>query len=250
MPELGWLPRRRPLPAEAAIACGRLSAALGRRLLEDARASRFRAAAAGGCLLIAGSDLPWMDGIVYLGVDRGAPSLWLPTQLQPDFPLDLLEAAIRRLGQPLPCVVLPFWHPSGVRNQEGEGVPPPSGGGVRGRPQPPATLWHPPGADPDPAGGPQPLVTSSPGAGGADPDPVGVPDGSRWLHPSAGATTGNEALKRFTPLSVRGEGGRGERSPAFEGTVVGGSGPFLFSAHDLRPLDLEMLAAWLSEQDA
>ena len=63
-----------------------------------------------GLLLVLGreEDLPWIDGIVYLGKDPGAPSLLLPTTLEPDVPPALLERAIlaRARGMEAPIAVL------------------------------------------------------------------------------------------------------------------------------------------------
>ncbi len=104
----GWRPRRRPLAAIAAVARGASAVALGRRLLDEGEAvARFAAVGAPGWLLIAGSDLPWVEGIEYLGTDPEAPSLYLPTLLEPTWPLDLLTAALLRRGLALPCAVLP-----------------------------------------------------------------------------------------------------------------------------------------------
>ena len=49
-----------------------------------------------GTLLLIGAaeELPWVDGVVYLGRDPEAPSLLLPTTLEPDVPAPLFERAI------------------------------------------------------------------------------------------------------------------------------------------------------------
>ena len=41
-------------------------------------------------------QLPWADGARYFGRDDAAPSLLLPTTLQPDVPLSLFESALHR----------------------------------------------------------------------------------------------------------------------------------------------------------
>ena len=105
--ELRWRLRPRPLPAVAALARGEAVARLGRRLLADPHARRFEAVAAAGVLWIRGPELPWVEGLVYLACDPVAPLVLLPTQHEPEFPLDLLERAIKQLGERMPCVLLP-----------------------------------------------------------------------------------------------------------------------------------------------
>jgi hypothetical protein len=72
---------------------------LARHLLgtrDEASLSRLSGVRGPGLLLVMGreADLPWIDGIVYLGKDPGAPSLLLPSALEPDVPPPLLERAI------------------------------------------------------------------------------------------------------------------------------------------------------------
>ena len=59
-------------------------------------------------LVGARADLPWIDGIVYLGRDPAAPALLLPTTLAPDVPPALLERAVlaRLSGAAPPIAVL------------------------------------------------------------------------------------------------------------------------------------------------
>jgi hypothetical protein len=45
-------------------------------------------------LLVVGDELPWADGVVYLGRDPDAPKLLLPTTLMPEVPVDLFERAL------------------------------------------------------------------------------------------------------------------------------------------------------------
>ena len=49
-----------------------------------------------GLLVILGEEtqLPWVDGVVYLGHDSGAPSLLFPTNLEPSVPAALLERSL------------------------------------------------------------------------------------------------------------------------------------------------------------
>jgi hypothetical protein len=75
----------------------------------DARLSALRAVATPECLVLLGPEreLPWADGVVYLGHDPRAPLLLLPTYCEPDVPLDLFEQRIVAGLQPAPIAVLP-----------------------------------------------------------------------------------------------------------------------------------------------
>jgi hypothetical protein len=54
-------------------------------------------------------QLPWADGVIYLGSFPGAADLLAPVLLEPDVPPDLLLGAVRELcaPDPGPFVVLP-----------------------------------------------------------------------------------------------------------------------------------------------
>src|SRR5262249_1650206 len=97
-PRVAWRPRAVPLEPRAAAASGRAARALAARLLEreDATLARLSGVAGEDVLLVAGAaaELPWVDGIVYLGRDVAAPSLLLPTCLEPVLPLPLVERAL------------------------------------------------------------------------------------------------------------------------------------------------------------
>lgn len=59
-------------------------------------------------LLGEGQTLPWVDGVRYLGRDPLAPHLLLPTNREPDVPVDLFERAlIQRSPVPPPFAVVP-----------------------------------------------------------------------------------------------------------------------------------------------
>jgi hypothetical protein len=96
---LKWLPRERPLAPCAVAAQGEAAQRLARRLLEygDDELGQLQGVAERGALLVRGemAVLPWAEGVVYLGQDAEAPALLLPTALRPDFPVALLERAIR-----------------------------------------------------------------------------------------------------------------------------------------------------------
>ena len=95
MIELRVVPRPEPLVPQAAIAIDDAARALAERLLRlpDEHRSRLHGAAGERFLLVCGTepDLPWCDGIGYLGRDPAAPGLLLPTTLTVDVPLPLFE---------------------------------------------------------------------------------------------------------------------------------------------------------------
>ncbi len=104
--------RTEPLAPVAAAARGPAATALARRLLarDDAALARLSGVGGPSLLVLSGDrdDLPWIDGIVYLGRDPAAPALRLPTTLAPDVPPALLERAVlaRLQGAAPPIVVL------------------------------------------------------------------------------------------------------------------------------------------------
>jgi hypothetical protein len=103
-------PRAAPLAAVAAAARGPAAVALAARLLarDDAALAQLEGVAGPGLLLILGAaaSLPWIDGVVYLGRDPAAPSLLLPTALEPDVPLPLFELAVLARAEGAPIAVL------------------------------------------------------------------------------------------------------------------------------------------------
>lgn len=97
--QLKWLPRERPLAPCAVAAQGEAARGLAIRLLErtEAELGRLQGVAGREMLVIRGEAdlLPWVEGVVYMGQERDAPTLLLPTALRPDFPCALLERALR-----------------------------------------------------------------------------------------------------------------------------------------------------------
>lgn len=94
-----WTPRDAPLAIEAALATGEAARALARRLLTIADLSPLRAAATDELLVILGDNLPWVDGIVYLGRDATAPRMYLPTTLAPSVAPAMLARGVERQKQ-------------------------------------------------------------------------------------------------------------------------------------------------------
>lgn len=102
---VAWRPRARPLAPVAAAAAGPASRALASRVLErdDETLARLRGIAGAGVLVLLGEEdqLPWVDGVVYLGRDSGSPALLMPTSREPLVPPSLLERAVlSRLRKP------------------------------------------------------------------------------------------------------------------------------------------------------
>jgi len=91
-----WIPREPPLPPAAAVAFDDAARALAKRLLAmtDEQLARIQGAAAENAIVIAGDDLPWVDGIQYAGRDPNADGLLLPTHVKPNVPADLFAQAI------------------------------------------------------------------------------------------------------------------------------------------------------------
>ena len=108
---VSWRPRETPLPPVAAVGVGAASVALARRLLECSadRLARLQGAATPDVLVVLGleAELPWADGVVYLGREPAAPGLLVPTHLTPDVPVALLEAAVLRKVRGSPVAVVP-----------------------------------------------------------------------------------------------------------------------------------------------
>jgi hypothetical protein len=107
-----WIARSVPLSPSAVVAVGATARALGQRLLamDDEHRARLTGSSADDLLVVCGkaSDLPWADGVVYLGIDDDAPNVLLPTTRRPDVPLDLFARAItaRCESEPSPIAVL------------------------------------------------------------------------------------------------------------------------------------------------
>jgi hypothetical protein len=95
---VGWTPREEPLLPCAAAAWAAAARAMAERLLglDDATLGRLSGVAGAGVVVVLGeaADLPWVDGVSYLGRDAAAPSLLLPTNARPSVPVALFERAL------------------------------------------------------------------------------------------------------------------------------------------------------------
>lgn len=94
--DVPWVSRVEPLAPAAAIATGDAALALARRVLalSDEHRARLAGAASADAFVVRGEELPWVDGVAYLGVDPAAEGLWLPTTRRPDVPPDLFARAV------------------------------------------------------------------------------------------------------------------------------------------------------------
>jgi hypothetical protein len=110
--EVVWRPRSSPLAPVGLAAYGLPAATrLAQRLFgqPDEFLSSLKGVSGPNLLLLLGAEesLPWVDAVTYLGRDESAPSLLLPTTLEPSVPLRLLERAL--MGQfkdASPCALL------------------------------------------------------------------------------------------------------------------------------------------------
>lgn len=96
--KVAWIAREPPLIPGVVVARDGVARKLARRLLRasDEDLARWRAVSGEALLAVMGEreTLPWVDGVTYLGRDPAAPSLWLPTTLRPDVPVELFERAL------------------------------------------------------------------------------------------------------------------------------------------------------------
>jgi len=95
---VAWLPRPIPLEPVGVAARGEAARALAARLLSrsDEELATLRGVAGPDVLIALGSggNLPWADGVVYLGQDPDSPLLLLPTTHGSSVPPQLLERAL------------------------------------------------------------------------------------------------------------------------------------------------------------
>jgi hypothetical protein len=109
-----WSDREPPLEACAVAAWGDTARRLASHVLEldQTALGRLSGVAGKSALVLLGevTNLPWVDGVLYLGRDPLAPALLLPTQIEPTVPAaNLLERAIRKRFSKLspPLAILP-----------------------------------------------------------------------------------------------------------------------------------------------
>jgi hypothetical protein len=97
---LEWRPRVVPLTPCGAFAQATAVPALAQamRALPTLQQARLTVVEHAAALLVLGAadDLPWSEGVRYVGCEDTAAQLLLPTLMQPNWPLDVLARACAR----------------------------------------------------------------------------------------------------------------------------------------------------------
>lgn len=101
---VAWSGREPPLAPVGAVARGAVAVALARRLANHPDLEGLRGVAGEGLLAVFGDDLPWVDGVTYLGREAG---LFMPTTLRPSVASRLVARALERAHGRSAWVVLP-----------------------------------------------------------------------------------------------------------------------------------------------
>lgn len=100
---IAWIPRDVPLVPVAVVGRGPVARLLLDRLraLPDERLARLEGGSAESLAIVMGAadDLPWVDGVTYLGRDPAAADLVVPTTKAATAPAPLVEAALRRQAE-------------------------------------------------------------------------------------------------------------------------------------------------------
>jgi hypothetical protein len=78
-------------------------------VLPPERQARLLVSASRDVLVVSGvpNDLPWAPGVAYAHCCAEAPTLWRPTLLRPNVPIDLLTRALRRRHTREPLLLWP-----------------------------------------------------------------------------------------------------------------------------------------------
>jgi len=96
--KIEWRNRFDALQPLAIIAFGDAANRLKAKLLslDDERLSALQGVFNKDLLFVAGEteNLPWADGVIYLGKDAAATSIFVPTNLRPNIPIDLFEKSL------------------------------------------------------------------------------------------------------------------------------------------------------------
>lgn len=96
--KINWHFRKEPRVPAAVVASGDTAKELARKLLASDHKNwkSWKGVATPDAIVLLGEaeSLPWVDGVAYLGSDEHAPHLLLPTNREPDVPLDLLQRAL------------------------------------------------------------------------------------------------------------------------------------------------------------
>jgi hypothetical protein len=107
----GWCVDPSPPEPHGAVAWRGTARRLHARLTQLPLSLQTRLLASASCdlLIVTGSptDLPWVPGVAYATRCTEAPTLWRPTLLQPDVPMDLLARSLQRLHAREPLLLWP-----------------------------------------------------------------------------------------------------------------------------------------------
>jgi len=105
-----WVARQQPLVPKAVAARGGIARQLLQRVLQlpDERLARLQGTTQDDVVVLTGreEELPWVPGVYYLGADPDAPHLLVPTNLEPNQPLALIDAALYKQYLRVPLAVL------------------------------------------------------------------------------------------------------------------------------------------------
>jgi hypothetical protein len=88
-----WVDREPPLAPSGVAPRGDAARELAAKLADR---GDLRGVAGAGLVVVLGTELPWVDGAIWLGVDPLAPGLYLPTTRRPEDPIEWVEAAVLR----------------------------------------------------------------------------------------------------------------------------------------------------------
>lgn len=109
--KIKWKNRLDALEPLAIIGFDEMAKRLKEKLLslDDEKLSLLQGVFGKNLLFAAGqtADLPWIDGVIYLGKDLQATSIFLPTNMRPEISLDLFEKTmLRRFSAQKPFAIV------------------------------------------------------------------------------------------------------------------------------------------------
>ena len=100
-----------PLKPEIVVAKGIVACQLLKKCQDfsEQQLARYEGLSCADLVLLKAEEehLPWIKGVIYLGRDPHAPSLYIPTHLSVNVPLSILERALLKKTGIGPMAVLP-----------------------------------------------------------------------------------------------------------------------------------------------
>lgn len=107
-----WSSREPTLSPRGAVAEGEAARVWARRMLglRDEALAGLRGVAGDGVLAVIADacEVPWCDGLRWMGRDPDAPAVWTPTTTRPSVSAALIERALAaRAGTPSPWMIWP-----------------------------------------------------------------------------------------------------------------------------------------------